>query len=769
MAHSFAFLWLGIILTIIFIGVPINNQAHASAASSAFFSVETVPVAIVAYPEDSKLYLVNHNNSITVLASHTHNVSSWIFLENYEQWPNPDISLAVNTVSGKLYAASASSELIYVIDGKTDQIIKEIPLGQFQSGHSIAVNPDTNTIYVASQNNILYVVDGSIDEIIHEIDIGDHTVMAGHVGWNQPAELALNPNTNLVYATNAGSDLISVINGTNNRIIGNITIASPFAAVVNPNTNKLYVSFQSSEAIKVFDGMSFEEIGTIPDVYAASFNNAGIAINPETNTIYAANSGPSGIDSVVIIDGREDKVMEQVKQDFLVRGMAVNHLTGNLYVSVDGFAAVYVISASGAEQPTRPNGSASTTLEQNVVNADRIVIGMVTDKELLGNTEEVWISVYEWLKNGNDSWHQIILDIDAAPIGSTREIELEIGEEVLLTLKDKDVVNGHFGIYSHDSDKPTKYPMMTRDEVISLVRQSENNTHALNEEEELQELLRNSDSDNCRIMEVTTGSDIAADKFLYCTYQDEEMRFYVPISVTLEKVKQELLGHVSEQYFFEHFNLKRAWDESVVNGHAVPTGQAMEFEYTVGNFTLYYPVHVRLGTEEEDKHSLYLRYVPPREIRNIAIEDESQIEKIIYESSCLPAGTPFVLYDAAAVSHVDRGFSPYINGRGPPDVFDRSGNQIIAAEKRFNVWLETGEIQCTASVTNSDDIDASLGRSHEFILMDASAYLGLEGPEPPVNIEQNNDETGAGEFILPVGIGAAIAGIIAFLALRKRR
>jgi len=242
------------------------------------------------------------------------------------------------------------------------------------------------------------------------------------------------------------------------------------------------------------------------------------------------------------------------------------------------------------------------------------------------------------------------------------------------------------------------------------------------------------------------------------------MRFYVPISVTLERIKQELLKHVSEQYFAEHFNLIRASDSAVVNGHAEPVGQSMQFEYTIGNFTLDYSVAAELGHEEDDRQLLYLRYVPPREITSIAVEDRSQIERIIYDSSCLPAGTPYVLYDGRVLRHVDRGFSPFIDGRGPPDVFDRHGNQIVEAEKRFHLWLETGEIQCTDNVMNNDEIDNTIGRREQVMLMDASAYLGSEDLEPPA---VEND--GGGQIFPLVGAGAAVAGIIAFFALKKHR
>lgn len=53
--------------------------------------------------------------------------------------------------------------------------------------------------------------------------------------------------------------------------------------------------------------------------------------------------------------------------------------------------------------------------------------GMVTDKEVSNNFEDVWISVYEWLKNG-DNANQIILRIKGS--ATDRELDLGTGEEV---------------------------------------------------------------------------------------------------------------------------------------------------------------------------------------------------------------------------------------------------------------------------------------------------------------------------------------------------
>ena len=410
--------------------------------------------------------------------------------------------------------------------------------------------------------------------------------------------------------------------------------------------------------------------------------------------------------------------------------------------------------------------SQSARLEHYVENSDRIVIGKVTDKETTGDTEFVWISVYEWLKNGITNADQIILDLDGSS-QSARSLEFDVGEEVLLTLVDVDVVNGHFGLYYPYFDFPSKFPITLKDEVLTMVEKlSENKTKQEKEDEELQRMLNQSGSDNCSIMQFNWTSAGEEDKFFYCTYENEDEKFYVPISVTLSHVKQALLKHVSEQYFNDHFDLRRAWDEAAVNGHAVPTGQMLEFEYTLDNFTFVYSVHMHLGYEEKEKSSLYMSYFPPSEIAHSAVQDRNQIDSIIYNSSCLNPGTPYVLYDRGAVSHADSGlFSPVISGRGPPDAFDRYGNQIKEAEKRFQIWFDTGKILCTSNVKQEDEIDHAIGRQKESLLMDVGDYIGGPASKP----EPDRSFTVDGQQLALIGgVGAAVAGAIVFITLRKR-
>lgn len=419
-----------------------------------------------------------------------------------------------------------------------------------------------------------------------------------------------------------------------------------------------------------------------------------------------------------------------------------------------------VFSPSNAFATSWPSESAR--FAYYVEKSDRIVTGMVTDKETSFNHEDVWISVYEWLK-GKSNENQVIVKIEGTDYSPERKtLDLKLGDEVLLMLKEIDPARGYYGLVTVPSDSPPRFSIAQTNEVKSLVK-TQTETFADNEERQLKELLTLAEgSENCKI------TNLDSDSFLYCTYENEDDRFYVPISITIGSVKKEILKHISEEHYKQHFNLKRAWDEAIVNGHSEPSGQTIEYEYKIANFTFLYLAHVGLGFEKDDSNLLYLQYVPPREISDMAIQNEGEFAKLIYDpsSQCLELGTRYVLDTGYAGAHMDRSFSPSVSGRGPPEVYDRYGEQIVQAEKRFLIWPETGEIGCTSNVKSDDDIDKAIGRSDTIVLMDASDYLE-RGEEATVSGMKNN--FGGMEFPLIIGIGVAVAGIIAFIKLRKRK
>jgi YVTN family beta-propeller protein len=91
-----------------------------------------------------------------------------------------------------------------VIDGRLvgGSIGDNIPIGGSPTG--IAVNSDTNTIYVTDRESAsISVIDAETNNIVKEIPIG-----------GSPTGIAVNSDTNTIYVINGDSSSISVIDGS---------------------------------------------------------------------------------------------------------------------------------------------------------------------------------------------------------------------------------------------------------------------------------------------------------------------------------------------------------------------------------------------------------------------------------------------------------------------------------------------------------------------------------------------------------------------------
>jgi hypothetical protein len=328
--------------------------------------------------------------------------------------------------------------------------------------------------------------------------------------------------------------------------------------------------------------------------------------------------------------------------------------------------------------------------------SDRIIAGMVTDKEKIGNSTEVWIGIYEWLKK-SPNYNSIILDIQQDSPES--ELNFQKGEEMLLFLRDINPANGHFGIFYLDGKtKPTKYPLEMKQYVAQSVKPEDKEPYYMYQENE-----------NCKNLAWEN------DSFLYCTYPEEEFRYYIPILETVDRVKQKMLPRVSEKYFAEHFDLRRAYDTAVTNGHTIPTGQDLEFDYKLGNQSFLYLVHV-FGDDKE----AYIVYSPPKEIQSLV--DESTITEMI--QSCVGKETYPLIWDKAMVSRDEKGFTPVITG-GTPSIYDRYGKAVLHPTKQqFRVWPETGEIECSKGTRDFES--SPIQPQKRELLIDSTEFLKIK-------------------------------------------
>jgi YVTN family beta-propeller protein len=108
--------------------------------------------------------------------------SSGVILSNITVGVSPS-SMAVNSLTYKVYIANSGSNNVSIIDGKTNKGITNVTVGDSPS--SIAIDPKTNIVYVANKNSdTISMINGSSNKIMTGIRLKVHPLDFGTISCN---------------------------------------------------------------------------------------------------------------------------------------------------------------------------------------------------------------------------------------------------------------------------------------------------------------------------------------------------------------------------------------------------------------------------------------------------------------------------------------------------------------------------------------------------------------------------------------------------------
>jgi YVTN family beta-propeller protein len=155
------------------------------------------------------------------------------------------IIIALSAILGPPYLVSVSQINEPIVSGINQTIV---PVGEFPI--SVAVNPNTNMVYVANYlSGRVSVIDGTANSLVRDVPVGEFPINS----------VAVNPNTNMVYVANSNSSTVSVIDGTTGRA-ENIAVGSgPTDIAVSPrfangtNSDTIYVTNSHENTLSIID------------------------------------------------------------------------------------------------------------------------------------------------------------------------------------------------------------------------------------------------------------------------------------------------------------------------------------------------------------------------------------------------------------------------------------------------------------------------------------------------------------------------------------
>jgi YVTN family beta-propeller protein len=220
----------------------------------------TSPVGLDVDPDGTWIYVTNiDTNTVSKIDGVTNKI-----VKNVTVGKNP-YSVDISGETGyRLYVTNTGSDEVSVIDGHSFKLLTTIPVADFPVG--LAANPKTNLVYVANRgSNVVSVIDGSSNLVIKKIPVGKN-----------PDGIDINFNTNVIYVTNTGSNTVSVISGSTNNVIATIPVNNNISPElqaqegplppsvqfpniasfvdVNRGTNMIYVTNPGSNTVSVING-----------------------------------------------------------------------------------------------------------------------------------------------------------------------------------------------------------------------------------------------------------------------------------------------------------------------------------------------------------------------------------------------------------------------------------------------------------------------------------------------------------------------------------
>jgi YVTN family beta-propeller protein len=240
--------------------------------------------------------------------------------------------IGVDATTNRVYVSVAVGPAVTVIDGSTNAVLTSIPV--VGSPQGIAVDSATNTVYVATSTAAtVTVINGATNTVTTTVSTGLGT---------RPVGVAVDEATNVIWVADAFGSLID-INGSTNSIIGGLGIGGGeiTSVAVNANTDTVYATDFRSGNVVVVNGLT----NTLSSLIPVGIDVDGIAVDQSSGVVYATSYVPvTGI--TWIIDGSTNHVTDTIGRGGFT--VAVNQSTGAIDEPSYRFAGIWVLTASAS-------------------------------------------------------------------------------------------------------------------------------------------------------------------------------------------------------------------------------------------------------------------------------------------------------------------------------------------------------------------------------------------------------------------------------------
>ena len=300
----------------------------------------SAPYGIALDPGNGMVYVSNYGQFNTTGIVSVINDTTNTIVGNVAVGKNPQ-AISYNPANGFFYVANTLSNTLSLINGTSNSLIGSIPVGEFPGKNpaGIVTNSINNTIYVTNMgSNTVSVINGTSNAVV--ANVTSATREGEGSGFFSPAGIAYDSDNGNVYVANRGSDTISVINGSTNLLIDEISMdtVAPSGIVYNAANNFIYATSEGSNRVSMINGTTNTVVATIP----VGLGPTGIAYDQSDGNVFVSNSANG---TISIIDGLKNNVTGTISlgTNSTPNGVLYNPDTDSLFVADTNSSTVHVI------------------------------------------------------------------------------------------------------------------------------------------------------------------------------------------------------------------------------------------------------------------------------------------------------------------------------------------------------------------------------------------------------------------------------------------
>lgn len=206
----------------------------------------STPVALAGTPSGSKLYCINGNGTVTVIANIDNSILGAITVGN------TPVAGAMSSNGARLYVLNRGDATVSVVDTATDTVTATLAVGAAPS--FLRFDPSLLRVYVANtgSNSVSIInADSNSPNFLAVTTVPlDTNLPAGVAAGLAPVSIAALPDGTRAYVANRDSNNVSVINTNSNTVARTVTVGTgPVSLDAASDSSKVFVANQVSQTI----------------------------------------------------------------------------------------------------------------------------------------------------------------------------------------------------------------------------------------------------------------------------------------------------------------------------------------------------------------------------------------------------------------------------------------------------------------------------------------------------------------------------------------